>query len=644
MSILGDRDDRRRIYKTAGQEAALNEANDQNGVVLANLPAGRTERRIAHVIALALLGMGVAVLPFGKVQLPHIVAWIPITSTFIFIADLITWFLLISQFKIVRSLALLVLASGYLFTAVMNIPHLLTFPGAFSPTGLLGGGLQTTVWIAIFWMSGYPLAVVFYSVMKKEPRALMMSWRTAVALSIAIVIVIALVLTWIAVKGDPYLPKLYVDKTEATVALRYLARLMLLPNALAVFLIWFRERSVLDLWLTVAMCGWMGHDIAQTNLPGRFTLGLYAGRLLFAISSTVVLVVLLKETMTLYGRLADSLVALRRLSAEKLQRSEAYLSEAQRLSHTGSFGRNTSSEEILWSDETYKIFELDRSVKPTMEFLFQRIHPDDRERVRQAIDRATNQKTDFDFEYRLLRPDGSVKYLHVVAQAFEHASGEMEFVGAVTDVTAAKQAEEALRRSQSYLAEAQRLTHTGSGAWSVPGWDALYLSEEWYRIYGFDPKQGLSAWQDRLQRMHPEDQAKVQAAKDRAASEKSDYEVDHRILLPDGTVKYTHTVGHPVLNASGDVEQFVCTMMDITERKQAEEALRKAFEEIKGLRDQLYRENLALKEEIDQTSMFEEIVGISPALRAVLSRVSKVAPAESTVLITRFDRVRTVRP
>jgi PAS domain S-box-containing protein len=138
-----------------------------------------------------------------------------------------------------------------------------------------------------------------------------------------------------------------------------------------------------------------------------------------------------------------------------------------------------------------------------------------------------------------------------------------------------RQTEEALRRSESYLAEAQRLTHTGSGAWSVPGWDALYLSEEWNRIYGFDPKQGLSAWEDRLQRMHPEDQAKVQEAKDRAASEKSDYEVDHRIILPDGTVRYTHTVGHPVLNASGDVEQFVCTMMDVTERKRAEEALRR---------------------------------------------------------------------
>jgi PAS domain S-box-containing protein len=99
----------------------------------------------------------------------------------------------------------------------------------------------------------------------------------------------------------------------------------------------------------------------------------------------------------------------------------------------------------------------------------------------------------------------------------------------------------------------------------------LYLSEEWFRIYGFDPKQGLSAWKARLQRMHPEDRAKVREAKDRAIREKSDYEVEYRIVLPDGTLKYNHTVGHPVLNPSGEVEQFVCTWMDITERKQAEE-------------------------------------------------------------------------
>ena len=129
-----------------------------------------------------------------------------------------------------------------------------------------------------------------------------------------------------------------------------------------------------------------------------------------------------------------------------------------------------------------------------------------------------------------------------------------------------------LRRREAYLAEAQRLTHTGSWAWRVTGRDALHLSEEWYRIYGFDPEEGIPAWEERLQRIHPEDRAKWQGAIDRAIGEKSDYEVEFRILLPGGTVKYIHTVGHPVLNASGDLVQFVGSSMDISASKRAEEA------------------------------------------------------------------------
>src|SRR2546426_508283 len=136
--------------------------------------------------------------------------------------------------------------------------------------------------------------------------------------------------------------------------------------------------------------------------------------------------------------------------------------------------------------------------------------------------------------------------------------------------------EEKLQRSEAYLAEAQRLTHTGSWAWGVAGRDAVHLSDEWYRIYGFDPEKGPPAWEERLQRVHPEDRARWQGTIDRAIAEKSGYEVEFRILLPGGTVKYIHTVGHPVLNASGGLVQFVGSSMDITERKLAEEALRQA--------------------------------------------------------------------
>ncbi len=132
--------------------------------------------------------------------------------------------------------------------------------------------------------------------------------------------------------------------------------------------------------------------------------------------------------------------------------------------------------------------------------------------------------------------------------------------------------EKKLQRSEAYLAEAQRLTHTGSWAWRVPGGDALHLSEEWYRIYGFDPENGPPAFEQLLQRTHPEDRAKWKGAIDRAIARKSDYEVEFRILLPDATTKYIHAVGHPVLTASGDLVEFVGSSTDITERNRAEQA------------------------------------------------------------------------
>src|SRR6266851_2030263 len=134
--------------------------------------------------------------------------------------------------------------------------------------------------------------------------------------------------------------------------------------------------------------------------------------------------------------------------------------------------------------------------------------------------------------------------------------------------------EEKLQRSEAYLAEAQKLTHTGSWAWRVAGGDALHLSEEWYRIYGFDPENGRPTFDERRRRTHPEDRDKWKGAIDRAIDRKSDYEVEFRILLADATTKYIHTVGHPVLNASGDLVQFVGSSTDITERKRAEQATR----------------------------------------------------------------------
>ena len=151
----------------------------------------------------------------------------------------------------------------------------------------------------------------------------------------------------------------------------------------------------------------------------------------------------------------------RRFAEQKLERSEAYLEEAQRLSHTGSFGWKPSTGEILWSDETFRIFQFDRATNPTVERILQRIHPADAGLVQQITERASRDGKDFEYECRLAMADGSIKHIHVVAHVVRGRSGAVEFVGALTDITERKHAEEALREAQADLAHVSRVTTMG---------------------------------------------------------------------------------------------------------------------------------------------------------------------------------------
>jgi signal transduction histidine kinase len=160
-----------------------------------------------------------------------------------------------------------------------------------------------------------------------------------------------------------------------------------------------------------------------------------------------------------YGTAID--IEERHQAEDALRRSETYLAEAQRLSKTGSFGWDVSTGEIRWSEETSRIFEYDRTMKPTVELILKRVHPEEAVHVKQTIESASMNGKDFEHEYRLVMPDTSGKYIHVVAHALSDESGRIEFVGAVMDVTERKRAGEALREAQANLARVSRVTTMG---------------------------------------------------------------------------------------------------------------------------------------------------------------------------------------
>ena len=386
---------------------------------------------------------------------------------------------------------------------------------------------------------------------------------------------------------------------------------------------------------------------------------------------------------------------------EELRRSEAYLAEAQRLTHTGSFGWSVQSGELRWSEETFRIFECDPKTKLTLQVILQRTHPEDVTFVKQTIERASQERKDFDFEHRLLMQDGSIKYVRVVGHAVKDESDEVEFVGALMDITSAKEAEdrtrliidtvpaqlwtespegvvdfvnrrwvdytgmtleqavgsgwtgmvhpddiervlskwrtlisegkpreiesrlrrsdgmyrwflsrccplvdrsgrilgwygsdtdihdlkeaeEKLRQSEAHLQEAQTLGRIGSWVFHVAA-GTVSASPELFRIFGRDPWEGQPTkemFSDARYHLifpasiHPEDRPFAEESANKAKNGTEVRELDYRIVLPDGAVKYVHSVAHPVLDRSGNVVEYIGTIMDVTERKLADEALR----------------------------------------------------------------------
>lgn len=298
----------------------------QRSLGLFDTPPARSEIRIGlailAVIYIALLG----VLPEHDFQVGLIPGFIPTTSAILLVCDLITAAILYAQAAVFRSRALTVLASGYVFSGLLFIPYALTYPGAFSPNGLLGATVNTTGWIAVFWRVATPTAVLLYALLKRADAKGPIAERPPVRLplGVAAAVTLAVLVTLLTTLGHDMLPPFFVSQSEVIRSALVSVNVVVLALTVAAMIFLFRqEKSVLDLWLLVAMSAWLGLSLLNALLRSRFTLGAYVFLALSLLSNLIVMLALITDSNRLYARLALSTAASQRERDARLMSMDA---------------------------------------------------------------------------------------------------------------------------------------------------------------------------------------------------------------------------------------------------------------------------------------------------------------------------------
>jgi len=268
------------------------------------------------------------------------------------------------------------------------------------------------------------------------------------------------------------------------------------------------------------------------------------------------------------------------LLTQELRRREAYLAEAQRLSHTGSFGWKPGCEEHVWSDETYRIFEHDPAEKVTLDMIMERVHPEDRNFVLETIERASTSGDAIDYEYRLLFPDDRVKYVHVLARRLETASDDLEFAGAVIDITEAKRAEQKIRLSERELRALIDLMPAYVGT-CLPDGTADFLSQSWLEYSGQTREEAMGwGWAGAL---HPDDVDRVLAIWRAGLASGEPVEIEFRCRRADGAYRWFLDRNLPLRDDEGKIVKWYGILFDINSLKETEHALQAREHELVGI-------------------------------------------------------------
>jgi PAS domain S-box-containing protein len=332
---------------------------DDTLTFLSRLPARPIDWRLALAVTAASVLIFALTVPFAKVQLPVIWAFIPTYQAALATNDLITAVLLYAQFGLLRSRALLLLAAGYLFTALMAVIHALTFPGLFAPEGLLGAGPQSTAWLYMFWHGGFPLLVIGYALLKdrngEAPGRQPIGAR--VAINVAAVVAVVVIFALLATAGAGALPPIMSGNRYTAAMLVVVSAVWAISLAALVVLAWRRPHSVLDVWLMVVMVAWL-FDIALAAVlnAGRFDVGFYAGRAYGLAAATFVLIVLLLETGALYAQLARSFREQRARDAAEIDSINARLRTVLDSSPLPIFSLDTQGRVASWNAAAERIF------------------------------------------------------------------------------------------------------------------------------------------------------------------------------------------------------------------------------------------------------------------------------------------------
>jgi signal transduction histidine kinase len=302
---------------------------EEQRLFLSSLSPGAAQRRLALGVVLGILVVFVLITVglLSGAQTRRIDAFLPAYLTAMFVCDSITAILLFAQYSILRSRAILVIASAYLFTALILIPYVLTFPGVFVATPVLGG-LQSAAWVYVVWHCGFPLFVIGYAILKggsSGNRLAKSTPRAAIAQSVALTAGLVLVVAAVCIAGEALLPNIMLDSGRFSPQWPYLVGAPIAVASIsALIVLWVRRRSMLDLWLMVVMFLYLIEvPLSYYPAPSRFSPGWYSVRIFGFLSSSLVLIVLLYEIETLYARLLGSVLAQRREREARLMTGDA---------------------------------------------------------------------------------------------------------------------------------------------------------------------------------------------------------------------------------------------------------------------------------------------------------------------------------